>query len=248
MPYRDPEKNRIYRKKWYLENRDKVLESCKKYHIIHSEERNRKERAYYAKNRERIRAEHRIYSILKKKERSEWAKNYYSTHPDKKLEKKQYNKIWRQKNESVLKIKRKKYFQDHKKEANFRRKLHWDTNINFKLGMSLRNRLNSHIKRSMKIGYKKYGSHVKYLGCSIAELKMYIEGQFKDGMSWNNWSDGGWHLDHKIPLAFFDLSNKEELLKACHYSNLQPLWAIDNFKKGARWADKIESNAKYHTS
>ena len=52
-------------------------------------------------------------------------------------------------------------------------------------------------------------------------------------MSWNNY--GKWHLDHIKPLSSFNLQNIDELKQACHYSNLQPLWAEDNFKKGSSY-------------
>lgn len=51
-------------------------------------------------------------------------------------------------------------------------------------------------------------------------------------MTWKNWSPTGWHIDHKIPLAFFDLTDRKQLLKACHYTNLQPLWSNENIRKG----------------
>ena len=58
---------------------------------------------------------------------------------------------------------------------------------------------------------------------------------FKPGMGWDNWSYRGWHLDHKKPISYFDLTNKEELQKALHYTNLQPMWGKENQKKGATW-------------
>jgi len=40
---------------------------------------------------------------------------------------------------------------------------------------------------------------------------------------------GKWHIDHIIPLS--SATSKDELLKLCHYSNLQPLWKVDNLQK-----------------
>lgn len=98
-----------------------------------------------------------------------------------------------------------------------------------KLKNKLRNRLNCAIKNNYKSG-----SAVQDLGCSIEEFKTYIENQFQPGMTWNNWTKDGWHIDHKIAISKFNLSIREELLKACHYTNLQPLWAEDNLRKGIK--------------
>ena len=80
----------------------------------------------------------------------------------------------------------------------------------------------------------KSGSAVKDLGCSIEYLKAYLEGQFEPGMTWDNWGRRGWHIDHIRPLASFDLTDPEQFKQAVHYTNLQPLWAKDNLKKGKR--------------
>jgi hypothetical protein len=49
-------------------------------------------------------------------------------------------------------------------------------------------------------------------------------------MSWDNWGrgPGKWQIDHKEALCLFDLMRREELLKAVHYTNLQPLWHEDH--------------------
>jgi len=100
--------------------------------------------------------------------------------------------------------------------------------INFKISGNLRNRLVSAIKNNQKAG-----SAVSDLGCSIDFLKSHLESLFQPEMTWDNYGKGGdrWNIDHIKPLAFFNLSNRDEFLKACHYSNLQPLWEPDNLKK-----------------
>jgi hypothetical protein len=76
-------------------------------------------------------------------------------------------------------------------------------------------------------GYKKGSKSEQILGCEWDFFKDYIERRFQSGMSWDNY--GEWHIDHKIPLSF--AKNEEDIVKLCHYINLQPLWAEDNLKK-----------------
>lgn len=80
-------------------------------------------------------------------------------------------------------------------------------------------------------GCKPCGS-VKLLGCSIYEARGHIEAQFLPGMTWDN--HGEWHIDHIRPIAGFDLTDPEQVRACAHYTNLQPLWAIDNLRKGGR--------------
>lgn len=66
------------------------------------------------------------------------------------------------------------------------------------------------------------------IGCTYDELRRHLESMFRDGMSWEN--KGKWHIDHIIPLS--SAKTQEDVIKLCHYSNLQPLWEQENKKKG----------------
>lgn len=81
---------------------------------------------------------------------------------------------------------------------------------------------------------QKTGSAVRDLGCSIPELKLYFEKQFTEGMTWDNHGQFGWHIDHQKALANFNLEDREQFLQACHYTNLQPMWAVENMRKSAK--------------
>lgn len=50
------------------------------------------------------------------------------------------------------------------------------------------------------MGYKKSSATFIILGCQYDNFKMYIENQFDEKMSWDNY--GKWHLDHKTPISW----------------------------------------------
>ena len=143
----------------------------------------------------------------------------------------------KQKNVDFLKVSKHKWYLANKDRITVQRSLNRDqirdyhknrlkNNVNYRLTKSLRNRTFNAIK-----GNYKSGSAVRDLGCSISAFKVYLESKFKLGMTWDNWSSVGWHIDHKRPLSSFDLTDRVQFLEACHYTNLQPLWAEDNLKK-----------------
>ena len=99
--------------------------------------------------------------------------------------------------------------------------------VQFKLACRLTDRLNKALR-----GIGSGQDAVRYLGCSLKELKAHLSMQFETGMTWEN--HGEWHIDHIIPLASVDLTKESKLRKVCHYTNLQPLWAADNIRKGSK--------------
>jgi hypothetical protein len=101
----------------------------------------------------------------------------------------------------------------------------------FKLCLNLRARLKGYL-RIKNLSRKINKKTLDMIGCSPAELKQHIESNFVKGMSWDNYGITGWHIDHIIPLS--SAKTKEDAILLNHYTNLQPLWAIDNIKKGKK--------------
>jgi len=139
-------------------------------------------------------------------------RKWYAEHTEKALA---ATEKWRKENPEKIRVQRRIW--KNKK---------YHSNIQYKLIEILRSRLRLALRNNQK-----KGSTIDLLGCTIEEFKIYIENKFKEGMTWNNWSIKGWHIDHIIPLYHFDLSHEDQLRKACHYTNLQPMWAVENLRK-----------------
>ncbi len=127
------------------------------------------------------------------------------------------------------------YSRLNRDKRNARFKTRYDTDVNFRLTQNIRNRIRSAIKNNSKSNTTN-----KLIGCTIIELKIYIQNLFTEGMSWDNY--GLWQIDHIMPCASFDMSIIEQQQICFHYSNLQPLWAIDNLIK----KDKIIKKEVYY--
>ena len=114
------------------------------------------------------------------------------------------------------------------KEANRRGvKKALKTNPTYKIANAVRRRLGEYLRLK---GLTKTNKTFTIVGCTPAELKIHLEKQFKPGMTWWNHTPKGWHIDHITPLA--SAETIEETEKLAHYTNLQPMWAIENIKKG----------------
>lgn len=197
----------------------------------------RSRREYAENNKEKIRNKQIKYQQNNKEKIKEQRREY------RKNNKEAFNirhKIWRESNKEKVRLKSNLWSKNNRDKINKSHKSKISNNVNFKLAHNLRARLKQAIKKNQKTG-----SAVKDLGCSIQKLKEYLESQFHnnrhtgDEMTWNNYGFEGWHIDHIKPLASFNLSNREQFLEACHYTNLQPLWVEDHQIKTAEDIRKL---------
>lgn len=172
-------------------------------------------------------------------------KRYHEQH-DKYLSKAQE---WREANREKVRESNSKYYYSNKESVrstqNSYIKTRKETDPQFRMRMNVRARLSAAIER--KLADKKISAS-KHLGCTVDELYARIEAMFQPGMTWDNYGTV-WHVDHIIPLAAFDLTNEEQQKKACHYSNLQPMFAKENISKSDTMPDvlpdiKVDPNWK----
>ena len=144
------------------------------------------------------------------------------------------NKEYRKKNkESLAKYQSeysKKWYQENKQRINKRNRERKKTDILYRL----RRDISTYTSRALKKrGYTKKSKTHEIIGIDYYGLKIHLENQFTTGMNWDNRSE--WHIDHIVQLS--SANTEEELIRLCHYTNLQPLWAEDNLKKGGKLSD-----------
>ena len=198
-------KKKEYNKRYWEKNKERLK--------IKNRERGKRYRAN-PKNKEKIKESNRKYAI-KNREKIFAYHAKYRTENKEKINRK--IREWYYKNTKKVKERIKIY------NKVYRNTLH------FKIKDNMRRRIRTALKKD---GGKKTKRTMKLVGCTVEQLKQYIERQFKPGMSWDQRSL--FHIDHIIPCASFDLTKLSQQKKCFHYTNLQPLWAIDNIKKGAK--------------
>lgn len=140
---------------------------------------------------------------------------------------------YRAANRETLNRKQREYYRKNKETHNQKSleyiKRRYKSDPMFALASLYRGRVKIAFKKQ---GFPKDSPTQRMLGCTFQELMVHLESQFQPGMTWENRALHGWHIDHKIPLA--SAKTQEELEALCHYTNLQPLWAKDNYTKGAK--------------
>lgn len=128
---------------------------------------------------------------------------------------------WR--SELLLKNRERRKLEPAKVKARLQRKK-WYSIPENKIACSLRVRIRKALREKCK-----YKNTKDLIGCSIEQLKLHLEKQFSEEMTWDNY--GKWHIDHIIPCSFFNLTDPIQQKMCFNFRNLQPLWATENISK-----------------
>lgn len=166
----------------------------------------------YANNRDKIIAQSKDYRAKNKDKRCRYEKKYREDNVDKM---KEYQREYR--SENLDKI-------------NEYHRTRYNTNPQAKIRQRLASRIRQVVKNKST---RKSADTMTLTGTTLEKLIAHMESLFLPGMTWEN--HGKWHIDHIKPCSSFDLTDPEQQRACFNWSNLQPLWALDNMKK----SDKI---------
>jgi hypothetical protein len=185
-----------YNRKYYLENKDKALSKVK---------------TWQENNKDKVKENTKLYREKNKEKILEWDKEWKNQNPE---YHKEYNKKWKNQNPEY----HKEYLKNNREYINQRvalnSKKRREENTHIKLQESIRSTIQRKIKNKTK-------KSIEYLGCSYEEYKIYLEKQFDENMTWDNYGSY-WEIDHLIPLS----KNG-----SFHYINTRPLSVTENRKK-----------------
>lgn len=243
------------------EQLERRAEKKRQYYWQRREELLAKRKSFFAANHERLlksqaeyRAKKRADPLLAKQTKEYFQKRYHKTRVHQTAQGRERYRANREKilaqakayandpaNKARIKEAKHKHYEAHRPEI-IARSVKWrrekcQTDPLAAIENRMRGRVYHALRAHFRGSAKGSPNTIALVGCTMQELAAYLEAQFLPGMTWDNRRD--WHIDHKRPCASFDLSDPIQQRECFHYSNLQPLWAAENFSKTSRWEGKL---------
>jgi len=206
---------RIRDRERYRKNPEKFNEKNKRSRLRHVEKAREASREYYILHSEEIKAKSKRWYEENKERALQSARNWHNANPDKVHK---ARKKWDTNNRERRKITLRRAKEKARKTLKGR----------------LNNAMACGIWASLN-GAKNRRSWESLVGYTWSQLKIHLEKQFTEGMTWDNYGISGWHIDHIIPKYAFNFKIPEDIdfNKYWDLKNLRPLWAEDNHRKGA---------------
>ena len=230
--YTDKEQKRLYDIEYRKNNAERYKKIKNEYYEKNKDKIKTYQAEYQIKNKEIVKVRTKKYRDNTKKRKHLYDVEYRRKNREKKITS---DRLYYQNNKEDFLAKSKVYRQKNKNKIKERFKQRYRSDIQFRIKNILRKRIGEVLKNQKTIKSLKT---LEILGCSLRDFKDHLKKQFKDGMSWDNYGLYGWHIDHIIPCASFDMNDIEQQKKCFHYTNMQPLWAKENLSK----SDKIIQN------
>jgi hypothetical protein len=143
-----------------------------------------------------------------------------------------YNKTYKQENKDAISEYNKLYNIENREQIQKRQteqhKIRRQTDISYRLAISIRNRMYKLMKRNHKSSMR------ELLGCSKEFFLKWLDFQDVD-KKFTIENYGKWHLDHVIPCCSFNLEEEMDRKICFHWSNYRPLDGFENLSKNGKY-------------
>lgn len=197
------------------------------------EKARRRNRDHRARNLEKERARWRAVAAA----RADEVRRAYNSDPAARLKKLASGRAWYQANKERRLAAGKKWASENRENRRASKSAYERDRYRSNPKVMIRKRMSAAVRASLSwelAGKKSDRSWQALVGYTASDLKAHIERQFLAGMSWDN--AGDWHIDHIVPVSSFTFTSFECAdFRACWaLTNLRPLWAEENMKKGAK--------------
>jgi hypothetical protein len=211
--YRDKnkEKSKEYLEKYYLDNRELLLEKSKE---------------YVFKNKEKVADYKKSHAVKNKEKLKEYGHDYYIKNKEKSLSR---SKEYKEKNKDNINKRRNIKNKENREILNIKIRERRKSDPLFRISQNIR----VYIRNCFRYkGVKKNTKTENILECSFDEFKIHLESKFDSWMSWDNYGkyngepNSGWDIDHIIPIS--SAESEDDIIKLNHYTNLQPLCSYIN--------------------
>ena len=204
------EEKNAYQREWNKKNRDKKREQDKKYREANREKIKISHKAWRDKNRERLNEQQRERYKENPQAFKERKERYVKSH------------------EEQVRASNKRYREENKQKRTDYELTKRKTDARYRFRSSFVSLISGYLRKN---GYKGGKKTWEVVGCDFETFLKYIENQFEEGMTLENYGhgEGCWNIDHIAPIC--TAKTDDDLERLNHYSNLRPMWASENYRR-----------------
>ena len=215
----EKEKQRIRCKKWQDENKEYVAQKSKEHYSNNKEKYAERWQEYYHRTRDERLAYAKRYKNENKEKVKEYNIIYLKKYYKDNLETyKQKAKEWVSKNPDKRKAIALKYIRNHRKK--------------YPLFYRIKSNINTKIRHNKTMSIDKYGICIKSITEKLRNLAKDM------GYSLSEIITLDFHIDHIIPVSYYDLENINDIRKCWDPNNLRWLASKENMSRGNRIKNK----------
>ena len=183
------------------------------------------DRKYREANKEKIKAYHKMWRDKNREKLNEQQREKYKENPQAFKERKER---YVESHLEQVKESRTRYKKENRQKCTDYQRHKRQSDPIYRFRSSFTHLMSLYRKKK---GYSGSKGTWEIVGCDFDSFLAYIQSQFEDGMTLENYGHGKgcWNIDHIIPIC--TAQTDEDIERLNHYTNLRPMWSSENYKR-----------------